>query len=290
MPTTTRWTTIQSLFFILLGAAVYSFGLHYFVISNELMEGGVTGVALLLKYAANLPPSLMSLALNIPLFFLGWRTLGRQQMGLTIFGTVAVSFFLWVMEVWIHAGWIKPFRAPDDNLLAALYAGVTLGCGLGLVFRYGGTTGGGDILARMGNKFMGWSMGQVILGIDALVIGASLIYLPQEKVLYTLVSVFIATRTIDFITEGAYAAKEFTIITDKGEELAQTITAELERGVTLFPARGAYSRTDKNVVYCVVGRSEVRRLKLLVQRMDPMAFMIISDVHDVLGEGFKQAE
>ncbi|WP_438445633.1 YitT family protein [Gorillibacterium sp. sgz5001074] len=287
MNTGTRWNTIQSLFLIVLGAAVYSFGLHYFVISNELMEGGVTGIAILLKYAADLPPSITSLVLNIPLFLLGWKTLGKQQMGWTVLGTVSVSFFLWIMEVWIHAGWIKPFRAPDDNLLAALYAGLTLGAGLGLVFRYGGTTGGGDILARLGNKKMGWSMGQVILVFDALVIGASLIYLPQEKVLYTLVSVFIATRTIDFITEGAYAAKEFTIITDKGEEMAQTITAELERGVTLFPARGAYSRTEKNVVYCIVGRSEVHRLKVLVRSLDPMAFMIISDVHDVLGEGFK---
>jgi uncharacterized membrane-anchored protein YitT (DUF2179 family) len=286
--TTIRWNTVQSLFFIVLGAAIYSFGLHYFVISNGLMEGGLTGIAILLNYAANLPPSVTTLVMNIPLFLLGWKTLGRQQIGLTVLGTVSVSFFLWVVEAWINAGWIKPFRVPDDNLLAALYAGLTLGTGLGLVFRYGGTTGGSDIIARLGNKYRGWSMGQVILAFDALVIGASLIYLPQVKVLYTLVSVFVATRTIDFITEGAYAAKEFTIITDKGDELAQTITKELERGVTLFPARGAYSQTDKNVVYCIVGRSEVRRLKLLVRELDPLAFMIISDVHDVLGEGFKR--
>lgn len=282
-----RLVTVQSMFFVVLGAAVYAFGLHYFVISNELMEGGITGIALLLNYAADIPPSIMTLVLNVPLFLLGWKTLGRQQMRLTILGTLSVSFFLWVVESGIQAGWIKPFHAPHDNLLAALYAGLTLGLGLGLVFRYGGTTGGGDIIARLGNKYRGWSMGQVILVFDAVVIGASLLYLPQEKVLYTLVSVFIATRTIDFITEGAYAAKEFTIITDSGEEMAQAITRELERGVTLFPARGAYSRTEKNVVYCIVGRSEVRRLKLLVRQMDPSAFMIISDVHDVLGEGFK---
>lgn len=282
-----RWTTMQSLLFIILGSAVYSFGLHYFVISNELMEGGVTGIALLFNYAADLPPSVMTLALNVPLFLLGWKTLGRQQMLLTILGTISVSFFLWVMEKWIHAGWIKPFHAPNDNLLAALYAGLTLGFGLGLVFRYGGTTGGGDILARLATKYRGWSMGQFILGFDAVVIGAALFYLSQEKILYTLVSVFIATRTIDFIGEGAYAAKEFTIITDHGEQVSMAITKELERGVTLFPAKGAFSQKKKNVVYCVVGRSEVRRLKLLVRSIDPLAFMIISDVHEVLGEGFK---
>ncbi|MDF2924409.1 MAG: YitT family protein [Paenibacillaceae bacterium] len=287
MITRLRWDMFKSVCFVILGAAVYSFGLHYFVIANELMEGGVTGIALLLNYAADIPPSVMTLVLNIPLFVLGWTTLGRQTMRLTILGTVSVSFFLWLIGEWIKAGWITPFHRPEDLLLSALYAGVTLGLGLGLVFRFGGTTGGGDIIARLGNKYRGWSMGQVILVFDALVIGAALLYLPQEKVLYTLVSVFVATRTIDFIAEGAYAAKEFTIITDMGEELSQAITRELDRGVTLFPARGAYSRTDKNVVYCIVGRSEVRRLKNLVRMTDPRAFMVISDVHDVLGEGFR---
>jgi uncharacterized membrane-anchored protein YitT (DUF2179 family) len=283
-----QWDLWKTVFFIVLGAAIYAFGLHYFVISNQLMEGGVTGIALLLYYAGGLPPSVTTLALNIPLFIVGWSILGKQPMRLTILGTVAVSLFLALMERWIHAGWIKPFEKPDDLLLVALYAGITLGTGLGLVFRFGGTTGGGDIIARLGNKYRGWSMGQVILGFDAVVIGAALFYLPQERVLYTLVSVFIATRMIDFITEGAYAAKEFTVITDKGEELAAAITKELDRGVTLLPAVGAYSQAAKSMVYCIVGRAEVRRLKTLVRSVDPQAFIVINDVHDVLGEGFKK--
>lgn len=283
-----QWDLWKTVFFIVLGAAIYAFGLHYFVISNQLMEGGVTGIALLLYYAGGFPPSVTTLALNIPLFILGWSILGKRAMRLTILGTVAVSLFLALMERWIHAGWITPFEKQDDLLLVALYAGITLGTGLGLVFRFGGTTGGGDIIARLGNKYRGWSMGQVILGFDAIVIGAALFYLPQERVLYTLVSVFIATRMIDFITEGAYAAKEFTVITDRGEELAAAITKELERGVTLLPAIGAYSQAAKSMVYCIVGRAEVRRLKTLVRAVDPQAFIVINDVHDVLGEGFKK--
>jgi len=281
------WSSIHQVLMILLGAAIYAFSLHYFVISNELMEGGVTGISLLLKYAMGLPPSMTTLMLNAPLFLLGWKTLGRMQMALTVLGTLSLSFFLWVMELLIRKGWIIPFHTEQDYFLATLYAGLTLGAGLGIVFRYGGTTGGSDIIARLGNKKKGWSMGQVILTIDALVIGVSLFYIPQEKVLYTLVAVFVASKTIDFITEGAYAAKEFTIITEMGEELSRLITKELERGVTLFPAKGAFSQREKNVVYCVVGRSEVRRLKNLVRSVDPQAFMIISEVHDVLGEGFK---
>lgn len=272
---------------ILFGTAIYAFGLHYFVISNELMEGGVTGISLLLKYVLNVPPSVSTLLFNIPLFYLGWRNFGKGPMLYTIFGVVCLSFFLWVMEWLIHMGWLIPFHTTQDYFLATLYAGITLGTGLGLVFRFGGTTGGSDILARIGHKKRGWSVGQVILIIDVLVIGSSLIYLPKEKVLYSLVAVFVTSRLIDYISEGAYAAKAFTIITEQPSTLAESITKELDRGVTLFPARGAYSGNAKEVVYCVVYRHETRRMRELIHALDPRAFIIVGDVHEVIGEGFK---
>ncbi|MEX2460796.1 MAG: YitT family protein [Paenibacillaceae bacterium] len=283
-----KWKVIwRNMIPVSLGTAIYAFALHYFVISNELMEGGVTGIALLINYAVHIPPSITTLVLNVPLFLLGWRTLGRQSMLYTLWGTLSLSFFLWVMETLIHLHWIIPFTTNQDYLLAALYAGVTLGTGLGIVFRYGATTGGSDIIAQLGYRWRGWSVGQVILIFDALVILVSLFYLSQEKVLYTLVSIFISTRMIDYITQGAYAAKAFTIITERSSLITDAITQEMERGVTLFPARGAFSQETKEVVYCVVSRSEVRRLKLLIRRIDPLAFIIISDVNDVLGEGFR---
>lgn len=272
---------------ITVGTAIYAFGLHYFVISNELMEGGVTGIALLLKYVLNVPPSVSTLVCNIPLFYLGWRVFGRGPMLYTIYGVVSLSFFLWVMERLIHNNWLIPFHTTQDYFLATLYAGLTLGTGLGLVFRFGGTTGGSDILARIGNKKRGWSVGQVILIIDVIVIGTSFLYLPKEKVLYSLVAVFVTSRLIDYISEGAHAAKAFTIISDQAVPLSEAITKELDRGVTLFPARGAYSGNDKEVLYCVVYRHETRRLRELIQSIDPRAFIIIGEVHDVIGEGFK---
>ncbi|WP_088833394.1 YitT family protein [Paenibacillus tyrfis] len=272
---------------IILGTAIYAFGLHYFVISNELMEGGVTGVALLLSYIFGLPPSLTTLVLNIPLFYLGWRILGKASMGYTVLGTLSVSFFLWVMERLIQVGWLVPFRTEHDFFLATAYAGFTLGLGLGIVFRYGGTTGGSDILARVAHKLKGWSIGQVILIMDVVVIGASLFFLPKEKILYTFVAVFIASKMIDILIEGAYAAKSFMIITDHADAVSAAIAKELDRGATLFPAIGAYSKQPKNVVYCVVARSEMKRLKDLVRSIDPLAFLIITEVHDVVGEGFK---
>lgn len=289
-----RWTKrfplpLRRVVPILVGTAIYAFGLHYFIIPNEFMEGGLTGIALLLNYVLDIPPSITTLLLNLPLFYLGLKILGRPAMALTVLGVLTLSLFLWMMELLIHNGWITPFYSSEDYLLATLYAGVTLGAGLGIVFRYGGTTGGTDILARLGQKYRGWSMGRIIMVIDFVVIATSLFYIPLDKVLYTLVLVFIAARVIDFIQEGAYAAKAFSIITDHPQAMTEAIARELDRGVTLYQAKGGYSKKAKEVVYCVVHKQQSRTLQLLVKRVDPLAFIIISDVHDVLGEGFKDA-
>lgn len=273
---------------VMLGTAIYAFGLQYFLLPNQLMEGGLTGIAVLLNYALGWKLSITTLVLNIPLFIVGLRILGKVPMIMTIVGTISLSLFLAVFEKAIAHGWIEPFYTEQDFILAALYAGVTLGSGLGIVFRFGGTTGGVDIAARIINRARGWSMGQIILGFDVIIIGISLMYIPKEKVLYTLVTVFIAAKLIDFIQEGAYAAKAFTIISEKADEIADRITVELERGVTLIPAVGAYSKSERKMVYCVISRSEIRQLKLIVKSIDTRAFIIINDVHDVLGEGFKE--
>jgi len=284
------WQHAKSLVPIMAGTAIYAFGLHYFVIPNQLMEGGVTGIGVLLNYAVGAPLSISTLVLNIPLFLLGLKMLGKGQMAYTIFGTVSLSTFLALIERAIANGWIVPFQTDKDYILAALYAGVTLGIGLGITFRFGGTTGGVDIIARIVGKWKGWSMGQVILGLDLVIIGLALLYIPKEKVLYTLVTVYIASRVIDFIQEGAYAAKAVSIITNVGEDIASRVTEKMDRGVTLIPAIGAYSRSHKYIVYCVVNRQEVRILREIVKSIDPRAFIVINDVHDVLGEGFKEDE
>ncbi|WP_055107792.1 YitT family protein [Paenibacillus ihumii] len=273
---------------IMLGTAIYAFGLLYFIIPNQLMEGGVTGVTILLNYAFGISPSVSNLVLNIPLFLLGWKILGGRSIIYTGLGIASLSFFLWIFESMIHNGWIHPFTTEHDYILASLYAGVTLGAGLGLVFRFGGTTGGSDIIARILGRKYGWSMGQVILSLDVVIIGLSLFYIREENILYTLVAVFIASKVIDFIQEGAYSARAFTIISDYAPEIADIITTEMERGVTLIPAVGAYSKQAKHVAYCVVSRQEMRRLRAIVKSVDPRAFIIISDVHDVHGEGFKE--
>ena len=284
------WNIVRTWCLLAIGAAIYALGLQYFILPNQLMEGGLTGLSVLLNYALNIPVSLTTIVLNIPLFVLGWRRLGRESMVLTIGGTVLLALFLWIAERAVARGWIVPFTTEHDFILVVLYAGLTLGIGLGLVFRAGGTTGGTDIIARIVYRRKGFSMGQIILAFDALILGSSLLFIPKEKVLYTLVSVFIASRMIDFIQEGAYAAKAFTIICAEPHKLAAVITRELDRGVTLMPAIGGYSRDEKTVIYCVVSRFEIRKLKSLVRLHDKRAFIVISDVHDVLGEGFREED
>ncbi|GIP15110.1 membrane protein [Paenibacillus montaniterrae] len=275
---------------ITIGAALYAFGLQCFVIPNQLMEGGVTGIAVLFNYIFQLPMSITTLVINIPLFLVGWKILGSKKMVFTIYGSLALSAFLALFESYDRLSSIISFEQGYDSMLIVLYAGVTLGTGLGIVFRFGGTTGGIDIVARILSRWKGYSMGQIILIADTIIIGISVFYISLDKILYTLVMVFIASKMIDFMQNGGYIAKAFSIITDQGEQIAEKITAEMDRGVTIMPAKGAYSGTTKKVVYCVVQRSETHRLKQLVRSIDPGAFIVIHEVQEVLGEGFKEDE
>lgn len=275
-------THIKNIVAIVIGSAMMGFGINYFNIANGLAEGGVTGFTLLLKYIFDLDPGLTNLLINIPLLFLGWKVLGRVSLIYTVIGTLALSLFLTLFG---H------FRLTlDDSLLAALYAGVCLGIGLGIVFRFGGTTGGMDIIARILNKYRGWSIGRIMFLSDVLVIGISLIYLNLTGAMYTLVAVFIGSRVVDFVQEGAYSAKAVTIISDHNEAIAKSIMVEMERGATLLNGRGAWTKNQKDILYCVVSRHEMSRLKSLVHSLDPYAFVIVSDVHEVLGEGFTHDE
>ncbi|ANU18622.1 hypothetical protein BBI11_10100 [Planococcus maritimus] len=273
---------LKNIFFIVLGSAIYSFGFVHFNIQNELGEGGFAGLTLILYFLWNWDPALMNLLLNIPLFFIGWKLLGRKVFLYTIIGTVAVSAFLklfLIYEVQI------PLR--DDLFLAALFAGVFVGVGLGIIFRYGGTTGGVDIIARLVQKYFGWSMGKTMFLFDALVIMLSwLTFLDYRSMMYTLVAVFVGARVIDFVQEGAYSGRGALIISNSQEEIASRIAIEMDRGITILRGYGHFTKEEREVLYCVVARNELVRLKNIVNSVDPHAFVSLIEVHDVMGEGF----
>jgi uncharacterized membrane-anchored protein YitT (DUF2179 family) len=272
----------KNIFFILLGSAIFSFGLVHFNMQNNLAEGGFTGITLLLYFVFGWSPSITNLLLNLPLFFIGWKLLGRSVFIYTIIGTVGVSIFLAIFQKY-------QIEMPlyEDLFLAALFAGVFIGIGLGIIFRYGGTTGGVDIIARLAQKYLGWTMGRTMFMFDFGVITLSLItYLNYREAMYTLVVVFVGARVIDFMQEGAYAARGAMIISDNNDDIAAKIMKDMDRGVTSLRAVGSYTKIERNVLYCVVAKNEIVRLKNVINSVDPHAFVSVTVVHDVLGEGF----
>jgi uncharacterized membrane-anchored protein YitT (DUF2179 family) len=273
----------KNIFFILLGSAIFSFGLVHFNMENKLAEGGFTGITLLLYFLFKWDPSYTNLLLNIPIFLIGWKFLGRTSFIYTLIGTVSLSLFLWIFQRFSFV----EIPLKDDLALAALFAGVFIGVGLGIIFKYGGTTGGVDIIARIAQKYIGWSMGKTMFMFDAIVITLSIVfYLPYREAMYTLVAVFVGAKVIDFIQEGAYSARGAMIISEQNEKIANKIMEEMERGVTVLKGYGSFTKQDREVLYCVVGRNEVGRLKGVITSVDPHAFVSVSEVHDVLGEGF----
>ncbi|WP_100010809.1 YitT family protein [Lentibacillus sediminis] len=273
---------IKNILFILLGSAIFSFGIVHFNMQNNLGEGGFTGITLLLYFLWGWDPAISNIALNIPVFLIGWKFLGRNTFLYTIIGTVAVSVFLSVFQEYQYS-----FDLQSDMTLAALFAGVFIGVGLGIVFRYGGTTGGVDIIARLVNKYAGWSMGRTMFLFDFVVITTSvLVILELREGMYTLVAVYIGARVIDFIQEGAYAARAAMIISSHSPAISQKINQEMDRGVTVLSGRGSFSGENRDVLYCIVGRNEIIRLKTIINQVDPHAFVAMSSVHDVMGEGF----
>ncbi|WP_199860642.1 YitT family protein [Oceanobacillus damuensis] len=273
---------LRNIFFILLGSAIFSFGIVHFNMQNNLGEGGFTGITLLLYFLWNWDPAITNIILNIPVFFVGWKFLGRSTFLYTIIGTIAVSIFLRIFQSY-------QFFIPleNDMTLVALFAGVFIGVGLGIIFRFGGTTGGVDIIARLVNKYVGWSMGRTMFLFDFIVIATSVfVILDLVEGMYTLVAVYVGARVIDFLQEGAYSAKGATIISCKSNEISERILSSMDRGVTILDGRGSYSGEKRDVLYCVVARNEIVKLKSIINTIDPHAFVAVTTAHDVMGEGF----
>lgn len=276
----------KNILFILLGAAIFSFGLVHFNMQHNLSEGGFTGITLLFYFLWNWDPAIMNIVLNVPVFIIGLRELGRKTFIYTIIGTLSVSLFLYIFQA-NHFN----LALQSDMTLVALFAGVFIGVGLGIIFRNGGTTGGVDIIARIVNKYFGWSMGKTMFIFDFLVITLSIFFvLDLVQGMYTLVAVYIGARVIDFIQEGAYSARGAIIISKHSDTIAKAINTSMNRGVTILTGKGSYTGSKQNVLYCIVARNEIVKLKNIVINIDPNAFVSVTHVHEVLGKGFTHDE
>ena len=256
-------------------------GLAVVNIPNNLAEGGVTGITLIIRALLKIDPAFSTIAINIPLILIGYRFLGKRALIYTIYGTFMLSFWLYVWQ-----------RVPisldihHDMFIAGILAGLAGGFGSGVVYRFGGTTGGTDVIARIFEKRRGIPMGRTLFALDAVVLTISLCYIDVLHMMYTLLAAYVFSRIVTFTQVGAYTARGLLIISPHNEQIAQALMDELERGATFLHMQGAYSHEEREMVYCVIGPNELNVAKRIIDRIDPKAFTSILDVHEAIGEGF----
>lgn len=266
---------------IAFGCGMYAFGFVMINIGNDLAEGGVTGISLITRYWLHIDPAFTTLAINIPLVVIGYRYLGKKALIYTVYGTVSLSIFIWLWQR-------LPFsiNIHHDLFIAGILAGVLGGIGSGIVYRFGGTTGGADIVARILEKKQGIAMGRTLLILDCIVLTASLSYLDIRRMMYTLLASYVFSKIVTFTLEGAYTARGVIIISNQYEQITKDIMDILERGVSHLQATGAYSNETRPAIYCVVSPSELMTLKHIVAKHDEKAFVSVLTVNEVFGEGF----
>ncbi len=269
-----------------IGSLLVAIALVVFLVPNQIAAGGVSGLATVLYHLFDLPVGQMILALNIPLFLLGVKALGTSFGIRTIYGILVLSFLTDFLGVYLPE--LGAEKVTSDPLLAALYGGLMAGVGLGLVFKSEGTTGGTDLVALVISKYSMISSGKALLIVDFCVILLAGIVFDAELALYALISLAVTSRTIDLVQQGFNIAKGSFIISDCSEKIRKAVIEEMDRGITILKGEGGFSGNEKDILLCVISRSEITELKRVVSQVDQDAFVIITEVNEVLGEGFKE--
>ncbi len=270
---------------IALGAAIYAFGFVNFNMVNHLAEGGVSGITLIFHALFKINPAYTQILLNIPLFILGVKIFGKRGMIYTIHGTVCLSIFIWLFQRMSMS-----IDLAHDTLIAALLAGIFAGIGGGIVFRFGGTTGGGDIIGRYFEQKKGFALGQTLFVFDILVLTLSLSYIDIQHMMYTVIASFVFSQVVAVVQNGGYTVRGMLIISSKYAAISQKITDEIGRGATYLKAEGVYSGQDTKVIYVVLSPIQVQAVKGILAEIDPDAFVSIINVHEVIGSGFTYTE
>ncbi|HTX93288.1 MAG TPA: YitT family protein [Anaerolineales bacterium] len=279
------WPTLRDYALVLAGALVQAIGLRLFLVPAQLASGGISGISQLVNHYTGWPIGLMVFLGNLPLFLLGWRMLGGRRFALrTLVAVAAYSFFADAL-LWLP--FFPKAGITNDLVLNSLYGAVVSGIGYGLVYRAQGTSGGSDILARILNRWRGVSMTQSYLMTDAVVILSAGFVFGWQKALYAIITLYVSGLVVDTTMEGAGTVRTALIISDQSEAVSRRILTEMERGVTILQGTGAYTGSDRPVLYCVVTRSEVQQLKTIVHEADPKAFMVVGVAHEAIGEGFQ---
>ena len=265
---------------IALGCALGALAYPLFLVPNHIAPGGLTGLATVLNYLFHWPVGTTSLVMNVPLFIIGYRAMGRVFVIRSLVATVLFSVLIDLIP-------LPPMT--EQPLLGAVFGGVLLGAGLGLILRGGATTGGTDMVARMiHNRFQHISVGAILFSIDCCVVLMAGFFIEAEYALYAFVALYAASKLIDVVMVGLTREKACYIISTQHEQVKREIMEKLDRGVTVLHAEGGYSGQERPVLLCVLSAQELGRLKAIVREADEDAFLFISDAHEVLGEGFRK--
>src|SRR5699024_7914896 len=269
---------LYDLLFITLGSFIFAAGINLFVLSSDLGEGGVTGVTLILFYVFGWSPGLMNFLINGVLMIIGYKFLNKNTIGYTIIAVLLNSLFLHLTRHWTYQF--------DEIIVNMIFGGLFVGVGIGLVIRTGGTTAGTTILASITKRYLGWSISYGLLFFDLIVVLSSYFVIGFERLLLTIVMLYIGTKALEFVVEGFNTKKAVTIISDHYDDIAQAVNEKMDRGVTIYNGEGYYLKQKKKILYIVISSQEVMRLKRIVQKADENAFVAIHDVRNVFCEGF----
>lgn len=267
----------NKLCFLTFGAFVAAFALECFLVPNNIIDGGIVGISMILSYLSKYNLGLLILLLNIPFLFLAFTKMGKPFVFQTLYAVTMLSIGINIFQ---------SYHITDDLLLATVFGGIILGTGVGIVLKNEGSLDGTEIMSLVLSKKFGLSVGEIIMAFNIFIyFGAGLVF-GWNKAMYSVLTYFIAYRMIDVVLEGLNSSKSVRIISDKAYEIGQELIDKFEISVTYLKGVGGYSKTEKKIIYCVVSRLELAKLKEVVRDFDSKAFMSVVDVHETYGSRF----
>lgn len=278
----TKLQVVKRAVFILLGAALVSVGLEIFLVPNNIIDGGVVGISIICHHLTGLPLGLFLTLINMPFLFIGYKMIGKTFAVSTLYGVIAMS----IGTTLLHP--VEPITI--DPLLAAVFGGIILGIGVGIVIRVGGSLDGTEIVAILVNKKTPFSVGEVVMFFNVFILGSAGFVFGWDRAMYSLIAYYIAFKMIDLMVEGFDESKSVWIISDDAKSLGDAILQRLGRGVTYLNGEGGFSGEVKLAIFAVITRLEQAKLKSIVDELDPSAFLAIGNIHDVKGGRFKKKD
>ena len=268
-------------FFVLfLGTIIAAAGLELFLIPNHVIDGGIVGISIMASYLTDLPLGVFLVVLNIPFVFIGYKHIGRLFAISTIFSIISLSF-------WSSVFLPLPVQTTDP-VLAAIFGGIITGLGVGLIIRNGGSLDGTEIVAIIVDKRSSYSVGEVVMFINLFILSSAAIVYNPDQAMYSLLAYYVIAKVIDVVQKGMDQTYAVMLVSDKHEEIASRLMAELGRGVTYLTGEGAYTGAEKKVVFCVVTRLELTKLKEIATEEDESVFITINSVQEIMGGRFKK--